>query len=164
MIKTKNSKRTIIGMVVLMVFILNACQEKSDAIFDKSVSTALKDLRNQQITDLEYELFFVIPSDLSEEISGSVITSFKLANNSKPLIIDFSDSLQKITQVALNGTIIEPRLEKGHIIIPKKLLDPGEQIIEINFIAGNQSLNRNDEFLYTLFVPDRASSAFPLVD
>lgn len=33
--------------------------------------------------------------------------------------------------------------------------------ITIKFIAGNQSLNRNDEFLYTLLVPDRARTLFP---
>jgi aminopeptidase N len=33
--------------------------------------------------------------------------------------------------------------------------------VEIGFRAGDLSLNRNDEYLYTLFVPDRASTAFP---
>lgn len=164
MIINQNSKKIINAFLVLMVFILNSCQEKSDPIFDKGVSIALNDLRNQQITELEYELFFAIPSSPSEEISGSAKTSFKLNDDSKPVILDFSDSLQKIKQVILNGTVIEPRLQKGHIIIPKRLLNEGQQFIEINFIAGDQSLNRNDEFLYTLFVPDRASSAFPCFD
>ena len=32
------------------------------------------------------------------------------------------------------------------------------------FTAGDQSLNRNDEFLYTLLVPDRARTLFPCFD
>ncbi|MDZ7646605.1 MAG: M1 family aminopeptidase [Cytophagales bacterium] len=34
----------------------------------------------------------------------------------------------------------------------------------IDFIAGDLSLNRNDDYLYTLFVPDRAATCFPLFD
>lgn len=37
----------------------------------------------------------------------------------------------------------------------------GKNDIYIRFTAGNQSLNRNDEFLYTLLVPDRARTVFP---
>ena len=40
----------------------------------------------------------------------------------------------------------------------------GENLVEIEFIAGSTSLNRNPQFLYTLFVPDRARTAFPLFD
>ena len=36
--------------------------------------------------------------------------------------------------------------------------------MEIFFDAGEKSLNRNDEFLYTLLVPDRASTLFPSFD
>jgi aminopeptidase N len=34
----------------------------------------------------------------------------------------------------------------------------------VAFTAGDQSLNRNEDYLYTLFVPDRASTAFPCFD
>ena len=34
----------------------------------------------------------------------------------------------------------------------------------MDFTAGDESLNRNDEFLYTLFVPARAQFAFPCFD
>ena len=40
----------------------------------------------------------------------------------------------------------------------------GKNTIAISFIAGNLSLNRNDDFLYTLLVPDRASTLFPCFD
>ena len=44
------------------------------------------------------------------------------------------------------------------------MLQLGENEVEIKFVAGPSSLNRNPEFLYTLFVPDRARTAFPLFD
>ena len=36
--------------------------------------------------------------------------------------------------------------------------------IRIDFIAGELSLNRNEDFLYTLLVPDRARTLFPVFD
>src|SRR5207253_762241 len=36
--------------------------------------------------------------------------------------------------------------------------------IVIDFDAGDAPLNRNDEFLYTIFVPARAHEAFPCFD
>ena len=36
--------------------------------------------------------------------------------------------------------------------------------MEIDFFAGDGSLNRQQEYLYTLFVPDRARFAFPCFD
>ena len=52
----------------------------------------------------------------------------------------------------------------GHIVIPAKATRAGANRIEIEFIAGDDALNRNDEFLYTLFVPSRARLAFPCFD
>ncbi len=40
----------------------------------------------------------------------------------------------------------------------------GENTVEIAFTAGDQSLNRNDSFLYTLLVPERARTLFPCFD
>ena len=51
-----------------------------------------------------------------------------------------------------------------HIVIPKKYTKSGENTILIDFTAGDQSLNRREEFLYTLLVPDRARTLFPCFD
>jgi aminopeptidase N len=51
-----------------------------------------------------------------------------------------------------------------HIVLPSGVLHEGEIAITIAFEAGDGSLNRNEEFLYTLFVPDRARTAFPTFD
>ena len=52
----------------------------------------------------------------------------------------------------------------GHIVVPATAIRAGENAIRIEFLAGDESLNRNDEFLYTLFVPARAHYAFPCFD
>ena len=40
----------------------------------------------------------------------------------------------------------------------------GENRVTVEFTANDQSLNRRDEFLYTLLVPDRARTLFPCFD
>ena len=52
-------------------------------------------------------------------------------------------------------------IQNEHIVIPAALTRAGENTVDIVFTAGDQSLNRNDEFLYTLLVPDRARTLFP---
>ena len=63
-----------------------------------------------------------------------------------------------------NGQKIAYKFSNEHLIIPVSALKTGEQSFTIHFRAGEQSLNRNKEFLYTLFVPARASTAFPCFD
>lgn len=43
-------------------------------------------------------------------------------------------------------------------------LRAGDNRLAIDFDAGNASLNRSDDFLYTIFVPARAHEAFPCFD
>ena len=59
---------------------------------------------------------------------------------------------------------MEPLLTNGHIVIDGKHLAKSFNRVDILFRAGDMSLNRNDDYLYTLFVPDRASTAFPCFD
>jgi aminopeptidase N len=53
---------------------------------------------------------------------------------------------------------------QDHIIIPPEEIASEDNAIEITFRAGDAPLNRNPEFLYTLFVPARAHLAFPCFD
>jgi aminopeptidase N len=40
----------------------------------------------------------------------------------------------------------------------------GENAVTIDFVSGDDALNRSDDLLYTLFVPARAHLAFPCFD
>ena len=66
--------------------------------------------------------------------------------------------------LVINGSSQEIIFENEHIILPKDKLIKGFNRIEINFLVGETSLNRNEEYLCTLFVPDRARTAFPSFD
>ena len=79
----------------------------------------------------------------------------------KKLFSTSEKSLKKIKSVSINGQTARYEFHNEHIILPEKNIVEGKNNITIKFIAGNQSLNRNDEFLYTLLVPDRARTLFP---
>ncbi|MCZ8134307.1 MAG: M1 family aminopeptidase, partial [Algoriphagus sp.] len=81
-----------------------------------------------------------------------------------PLILDFNDTSEKIKKVVANGMVLSITHENEHLIIPASYLKKGGNRIEIEFVAGDLSLNRNDDFLYTLLVPDRARTLFPCFD
>ncbi|NOX85523.1 MAG: hypothetical protein GXO86_06115 [Chlorobi bacterium] len=131
---------------------------------ENGVTKVLNDYRKETISDIEYQLRFNIPKDKSAPVTGSEIISFNLLRSRHPVIIDFNETTDKLESVLVNGKMKEFRFENGHIIIPGKMLNEGKNEISIKFIAGDLSLNRNDEYLYTLFVPDRASTAFPCFD
>jgi len=48
--------------------------------------------------------------------------------------------------------------------LPPAAMQAGENRVAIAFDAGDAPLNRNDDFLYTIFVPARAHEAFPCFD
>jgi aminopeptidase N len=51
-----------------------------------------------------------------------------------------------------------------HIVLPTAALKKGANEVQIEFIAGDLSLNRSDDYLYTLLVPERARTVFPVFD
>ena len=66
--------------------------------------------------------------------------------------------------VQFNGRTAQYRFTNEHIVLPRRYLNKDNYIIAVDFRAGEQSLNRNEEFLYTLLVPDRARTLFPCFD
>ncbi len=72
------------------------------------------------------------------------------------------------------GTLALQSLEKEHLIIPKELLKTGENVITIQFAspiktsgaAITRYVDKEDgaEYVYSLFVPSDASTAFPVFD
>lgn len=99
--------------------------------------------RAARISDLQYEVHFNIPARKSDKVTGDETISFLLSDPTRPLIIDFGS---------------EP------ITVPVDSLKRGRNVIHRAFTSSDASLNRNDEYLYTLFVPARASLALPVFD
>jgi aminopeptidase N len=120
--------------------------------------------RAQNISALTYQLFFDIPEEMNKPIPAKVEIALHLKDNSKPLQLDFKVYQENIQKIMVNQKVIPIDFIEGHIVINPMYLNSGNNKIQIEFIAGNQSLNRNSDFLYTLLVPDRAATLFPCFD
>ncbi|MEZ0181058.1 M1 family metallopeptidase [Flavobacterium oncorhynchi] len=155
---------TFLCFVMLIPSCFSQSKEKESAILESGVSEQLAQFRKKQISDVQYNLSFEIPNQKEENINAHLIVNLNLTDLSQPLLLDFKEKILNIKSVAVNGKSMAIVHEKGHIVISPLALIMGKNTILISFIAGNLSLNRNDDFLYTLLVPDRASTLFPCFD
>ena len=127
------------------------------------VPLELAQARAATITDLHYRLRFVIPRARPEPIEGRVVATFKRAGHG-PVVFDFAQPVSAVLAVRVNGDTVSFEARDEHIIVPVGVATSDGIDVEIDFVAGEESLNRQDELLYTLFVPDRARFAFPVFD
>jgi aminopeptidase N len=155
-------------MLLLMPFLLSGCRnnvpppENNDP--EPGVSLSLATHRAQSIEGLSYDLSFRIPANAAEPISGHAIIRFAAKDISRPLVLDFSPGADYVKSITIAGRPSHFRVVQDHIIIPKEEIASEGNAIEIDFRAGDASLNRNPDFMYTLFVPARARLAFPCFD
>ena len=117
------------------------------------------------IRNLRYELSFDIPAVPTEPIAGRATIRFVATDTARPLVLDFAPVPSAVT-IGRRRAASRPRFDvvNGHIVIPARESTAGENVVEIAFRAGDSPLNRNPDFLYTLFVPARAHLAFPCFD
>src|SRR5213594_3055772 len=128
------------------------------------IALTLADERAKAFHGLRYELSFSVPDAPSDPISGRAVIRFSTHDTSRQVVLDFAAAPDSLTSVSIGGTPSRFRVVNGHIVIPREELTIGENAIEIVFRAGDEPLNRNADFFYTLFVPARAHLAFPCFD
>ena len=121
--------------------------------YDSGVGWELAKWRKATIKNLRYELKF----DLVEN-RGSATLLFEVDKPQK-IVIDFRN-----TELVTSVEGMAYSLENEHILIPKSEIKSGENRVVVEFDIDNQSLNRQEKFLYTLLVPDRARTLFPCFD
>jgi len=119
--------------------------------------------RAREISELSYDLRFLVPESRGEPILGEALIRFRRTARG-PLILDFAATPDQVRAVDANGDELDLEPVNEHLVVPRSSMRRGENLIRISFVAGDGSLNRTDEFLYTLFVPDRARWAFPAFD
>ena len=132
---------------------------------DAGVPYELAARRAATITNLRYDVRFVIPAARSEPIGGQVVAAFELAEPG-PVVLDFAQPAGSVQAVRLGGEPVPFETRNEHVIVAGGAggVAAGPVTVAIDFTAGDGSLNRQDDFLYTLFVPDRARVALPLFD
>ncbi|MFC3366027.1 hypothetical protein ACFOG5_22865 [Pedobacter fastidiosus] len=150
---------------ILFLSIATFAQKSAKPItIEAGVSLDLATFRSAIISNIQYKLQFNIPSDKNSEILASEQISFDLSSVQQPLQLDFKQSAEHVKSILINGTKIAVNWKNEHLIIDQKYLRPSTNKVDLQFIAGNESLNRNNDYLYALFVPDHARTVFPCFD
>ena len=151
---------------LVLLFILTSCKETIDTttFLKEGVPLELAEYRSAQITKLKYELSFSIPEKKETPIVSKLVLKLDLKDANAPLFLDFKEDSDKLKTLSVNGKTTVITHQREHLIIPLKALKTRANIIEIDFIMGELSLNRNKEYLYTLLVPDRARTLIPCFD
>ena len=169
-----------LNLVLLCVLVLlSGC--KKDSGIEPGVSRELAVVRGAMLNNINYNLYFDIPKKREQKIRTKSTISFDMVDNGadsrasngrassrtdnrEPLVLDFKAEREQILSVVVNGEAVPYLFENEHIVIKSKYLKEGGNSVAIEFIAGEISLNRNDEFLYTLLVPDRCRTLMPCFD
>ena len=114
--------------------------------------------------DVRYNLSFNLPEKKTESVTGTVTITFEWRGNKRDsLQIDFQGEVNG--DIHINGKARPADHRHEHIIIPGRLLKSGKvNRVTMAFVSGDKALNRNDDYMYTLFVPDHARSVFPCFD
>nr|AGU12346.1 Peptidase family M1 [uncultured organism] len=128
------------------------------------VSFELATYRHLVISNIQYGLDFDIPAEKGKSINGLETISFNLSAVNQPLQLDFKQTADYVKSIRVNGKPATVTLIDEHLVIEAQYLKKGANKIDLQFTAGDASLNRNDDYLYALFVPDRARTVFPCFD
>jgi aminopeptidase N len=129
---------------------------------EPGVPLTLAEDRAARIGDLRYDLHFAVPPAASEPVTGRVTIRFNLKDASRPLAFDFHSA--SVGSPTAGGVPIQLAGVPEHPIVAAQDLREGANELSFAFTASDASLNRNPEFLYSLFVPARARLAFPCFD
>lgn len=147
-----------------VIFAAIACTRQQSSAPEKGVSFALNQYRKQHIDSIRYQIELDIPAGKAGKILGKETITFHLNALDSALVLDFNVDAGHLQEVRVGGKKTDYQFVNEHIVIDAKHLNKGKNEVGIDFVAGDQSLNRSDDYLYTLFVPDRASTCFPLFD
>jgi len=150
-------------LVVCSAVLACACNQSMSET-ETGVARGLALQRAASISNLSYELRFDISADPAADIAAQATIELDLSDVSAPLQLDFREEAAKLGRLTINGTEAGYEFRDEHIILPQAALRLGRNRLVIEFTAGSTSLNRNPDYLYTLFVPDRARTAFPVFD
>ncbi|GAB3222955.1 M1 family aminopeptidase [Hymenobacter seoulensis] len=128
------------------------------------VSQQLAEDRARRLSRLGYELQLFVPARKDQPIAATETVRFHLTDASQLVQLDFKEQADHLKSLTVNGKPVTIDFRQEHLVLPLTSLKAGPNEVQIEFTAGNQSLNRNEDFLYTLLVPDRARTVFPVFD
>jgi aminopeptidase N len=133
---------------------------------EAGVSRELADLRRATLSDVAYDVALEIPAARTESVRGRTVVSFVWNDpEGRAVVLDFLEPAARVGSVEVNGRPAEWRAENDHVVVDAGALRRrARNELVVTFQAGDGALNRSDDFLYTLFVPDRARYSLPVFD
>ena len=149
---------------IAILFSCSGAKYASDPGLETGVSKQLATYRKSVLSSINYRLELDIPREKEAPIAAEEVLTFELAANTYPLQLDFREEAKKLKALEVNGKSVKINHDSEHLIIDTKDLTTGKNTVSVKFEAGNGALNRNEDYLYTLFVPDRARTVFPCFD
>ena len=149
----------------LVTFGIGCVAQPDELRLEEGVSEELARHRRATLADLSYAYELSVPRDAGA-LTGTLITQFTLRDDSNsPVVIDFKDPGERVRTVYVNGETAEWTAVFDHLAIDgSAFATDAHNEVSIEFEAGDEALNRNPDFLYTLFVPDRAHFSLPIFD
>jgi len=131
---------------------------------EKGVSEMLAESRRKNISQVAYTLVMSVPALKKEPIPVQETVSFYLKDPRTPVLLDFKAPAGHLHRLVVNGVPTPIDYHDEHLVLPTATMSVGRNVVEISLTAGEQSLNRNADYLYTLLVPDRTRTVFPCFD
>lgn len=140
------------------------------------VSHALAVDRAARLSNITYRLGFTIPTVKTEPVTFNDTITFTLKGNTSigkakrpplaALVLDFRPATPAAipTTALVNGRRHSVTCRDEHLVIPAALLRAGRNTVVLSGQSDDKTLNRHDDYLYTLFVPANARSVFPCFD
>ena len=128
------------------------------------VSRELAEYRRQVLRRVRYELHLYVPADQAAPVWAEETVRFRLRDARQPVQLDFKGRASQLRSLAINGQPAAPDYRQEHLVLPAAALRAGDNEVAISLDAGDLSLNRSADYLYTLLVPDRARTVVPVFD
>ncbi|WP_289055469.1 M1 family metallopeptidase [Carboxylicivirga marina] len=155
------TKYTLIGLLSVFLFGCSIYQKPAP---ENGVSHQLAKHRATLISDLNYQLSIIVPDDKDEPIDGTSTIEFDLKTK-ETVYLDFKASNNQLHALTINDqSVKELDIINEHIKLPASMLNKGTNTVQVQFTLGDGALNRNNDYFYALFVPDRARTAIPCFD
>lgn len=128
------------------------------------VARELAEFRKQTISRVAYNLRLTVPASKAAPVQAEETLTFRLRDNRTPVQLDFKGQASQLHSLTINGQPAPIDYRQEHVVLPISALRLGDNEVKISLNAGDLSLNRNADYLYTLLVPDRARTVLPVFD
>ncbi len=128
------------------------------------VSRELAEFRKKVISRVAYDLRLTVPASKADPVRAEETITFRLHGNGALVPLDFKGQASQLHSLTINGQPAATDYRSEHLVLPASALRIGTNEVRISFDAGDLSLNRNADYLYTLLVPDRARTVAPVFD